>query len=83
MTLHSEPSWGDWHGWSRSAEPYRGVALHVGPLPGRKSICLYSMDYRDGAVMSVHAYFRSEEEARRALAVLDELMDPQEAATQP
>jgi hypothetical protein len=32
------------------------------------------MDYTDGAVMSVHAYFRSEEEAKRALEILDQLV---------
>lgn len=68
----------DWHGWSRG-EQYTGVALHIGPLPGRKSICLYTMDYRDGAVLYVHAYFRSEEEARRALDTLDNLVGPREA----
>ena len=66
----------EWHGWSRSEMPYTSEALHIGPLPGRKSICLYSMDYKDGAVMSVHAYFRSEDEAKHALAILDRLMRP-------
>lgn len=65
----------DWHGWSRT-KGYAGRALHIGPLPGRKSICLYTVDYTDGAVMYVHAYFRSEDEARRALATLDELLGP-------
>lgn len=65
----------DWHGWSRT-KGFSGRALHVGPLPGRKSICLYTMDYTDGAAMHVHAYFRSETEARRALATLDELLGP-------
>lgn len=63
----------DWHGWSRTQE-YTGRALHIGPLPGRKSVCLYTMDYRTGAVMRVHAYFRSEDEARAALDTLDELL---------
>lgn len=72
----------DWHGWSRRIEPYTGVALHVGPLPGRKSICVYSMDYNDGAVMRVHAYCRSVEEGEKLLAVLDDLMQPVEVAKQ-
>ncbi len=63
----------DWHGWSRS-RGLNGRALHIGPLPGRKSICLYTMDYRDGAIMRVHAYFRNEDEARDALATLDEII---------
>jgi hypothetical protein len=64
-----------WHGWTREPEPYTGRALHIGPLPNRKSICLYTMDYRNGATMYVHAYFRSMEEARRALETLDHLME--------
>ncbi len=69
----------DWHGWSRSKGIQTEQALHIGPLPGRKSICLYTMDYRDGAVMRVHAYFRSEDEARAALDALDALLDPEAA----
>ena len=53
----------EWHGWGRGES-----ALHVGPLPGRKSICLYSIV---GSVMNVHAYFRSEYEAQLALRLLD------------
>lgn len=60
----------DWHGWSLSTG---GPALHVGPLPGRKSVCLYSVN---GSVLSVHAYFRSEDAAREALGVLDGLLSP-------
>lgn len=58
----------DWHGWRIKAD---GVTftIAVGPLPMRKSICLYSMN---GSVMDVHAYFRSEEHARTFLALLDE-----------
>ena len=63
----------DWHGWSRRTG-YTGRSLHIGPLPGRKSICLYTMDYTNGAVMYVHAYFRNEDEARRALETLDGLI---------
>lgn len=64
----------DWHGWSRSSKAYHGESLHVGPLPGRKQIAVYSMDYRSGAVMHVHAYCRSVEEGERLLAVLDRLL---------
>ncbi len=65
-----------WHGWGRGHQPYRNRVLHIGPLPGRKSIALYTRDFRDGAVMYVHAYFRSTEEAQRALETLDWLMEP-------
>jgi hypothetical protein len=62
----------DWHGWGRSGE-----SLQIGPLPWCKQICLYTVDARDGAaVMYVHAYFRSEDEACRALGVLDRLLEP-------
>ncbi len=63
----------EWHGWSRHTK-HKGRALHIGPLPGRKSICLYTMDYTDGAVMKVHAYFRNEKEAKEALATLEYLL---------
>lgn len=69
----------EWHGWSRSPVPYRNRSLHIGPLPGRKSICLYTMDYRDGSEMFVHAYFRNEEEAKRALETLDYLINTDHA----
>ena len=45
-----------------------GATLHIGPLPGRKSIALYST-YRSTTV--VLAYFRNEIAARRALNELD------------
>jgi len=32
------------------------------------------MDYRDGATMHTHAYFRNEDEARKALATLDAIV---------
>lgn len=66
----------EWHGWSRSKLPYKGEALHVGPLPGRKSICVYSIDYTKGAKMNVHAYCRSVEEGEALLGVLDRLVGP-------
>ena len=55
-----------WHGWSNLK-----VSLHIGRLPNRKSICLYS---QRGSVVNCHAYFRSEHEALLALGVLDELL---------
>lgn len=57
-----------WHGWSRWDASRQ---LHIGPLPGRKSICFYTVA---GSVMHVHAYFRSELEAHRAKETMDWLM---------
>lgn len=48
--------------------------MHIGRLPGRKSIALYTIDR--GHVMYVHAYFRNDEEAERAMETLDHLMQP-------
>lgn len=66
------PAWG---GWSVvSAEGGRGrVAVHVGPLPGRKSIAVYTVTTfaEGGAVINVHAYCRSVEEGQALLAALD------------
>ena len=57
----------EWHGWSRD-----GVgAIHVGPLPGRKSICVYTIQ---GSVLNVHAYCRNEEDAKSLLDFLDRMI---------
>lgn len=63
----------EWHGWSREGS---ALALHVGPLPGRKSICLYSID---GSVIRTHAFFRDEQSAREAMGVLESLILPRPA----
>lgn len=62
----------DWHGWST-----RHGDIHVGNLPGRKSICLYTVERPPGggAVMHVLAYFRTAPDAQRCLAYLDALAD--------
>jgi hypothetical protein len=52
----------DWHGWR-----IKGMCLHVGPLPGRKSICLYRLD---GSTIKPLAYFPSEDQAYAALEVI-------------
>lgn len=65
MTAVSEPE-REWHGWQI---PGKG-ALHVGPLPGRKSICVYTVQ---GTVLQVHAYARSEDEAWELLQFLDRI----------
>lgn len=59
----------EWHGWSIGDSP----AIHVGPLPGRKSIVLYKVD---GSVLTPLAYFRTEEAAAVALSLLDEIVSP-------
>jgi hypothetical protein len=59
----------DWHGWQKGR-----VALHIGHLPGRRSVCLY---VDTGNVIEPVAYFRGPrgyEQAYLALAVLDYLM---------
>lgn len=53
----------DWHGWSIGE-----TAIHVGPLPGRKSVCLYVME---GTVLRTLAFFKSKAEADAALKLLD------------
>lgn len=58
----------DWHGWKIGD---RGT-LHVGPLPGRKSICVYLVE---GSVLRTVAFARDEEDARRLVAFLDDAFD--------
>ena len=62
----------DWHGWRRGhagcEQTYGG--LHVGPLPGRKQIALYT---EIQGVITTLAYFKDEVLARRALEELDKL----------
>jgi hypothetical protein len=67
-----EPRWAGWRRQPPSTDdsPYQGVAVHVGPIPGRKRIALYTMDYTNGNVMHVHAYFRSVEEGQKFLRYL-------------
>ncbi len=58
----------DWHGWGFSNEK---TALHIGKLPNRKQVCLYIIE---GSVLEPLAYFRTEESARRALALIEHLL---------
>lgn len=53
------------HGWRVGTK-----AIHVGTLPGRKSICLY-FDY--GSVIRTIAFFRNDKDARECLDALDSL----------
>lgn len=62
----SENDLRDWHGWRTPAG-----TLHIGPLPQRKSVCLYLIQ---GSVMSVKAYFRDEDSARELMSFLDEVL---------
>lgn len=55
----------EWHGWRIS-----GKALHVGPLPSRKSVCLYVLD---GCTIRTLAFFPDEDKAREALAMLSKI----------
>lgn len=63
----------EWHGWSRglSSGQKTGRALHIGPLPGRKSLVMY---VHDGSVVRALAYFRNYQDAALALDVLDEIV---------
>jgi hypothetical protein len=58
----------DWHGWSAADS-----TIHVGPLPGRKSICLYEVA-DGGTTIRTLAFFRDEDKAKRALSHLDALV---------
>lgn len=59
----------EWHGWGLSDSSI--PSLHVGHLPGRKSLALY---VTDTSVIRTLAYFRDEESAKEALKVLDRLV---------
>lgn len=61
-----------WHGWGMA-----DWSLHVGTLPGRKSVCLYS---HIGSVVEPLAYFRDDESAFRALEMLDRLVHARRVA---
>lgn len=63
---------GDWHGWSgHYPDGSTSATLHIGPLPGRKSICMYKVD---GSLLRVLAYFRDEQVARETLELISELI---------
>ena len=61
----------DWHGWGIVG---RG-SLHVGRLPGRKSVCLYVVRKHEngGASIDTLAFFPTEEKACEMLDWLDVL----------
>lgn len=50
-----------------------GRSLYVGELPGLKSVCLYEID---GTVLRTLAFFRDHDDARRAMELLEALIQP-------
>jgi hypothetical protein len=63
----------EWHGWGLADKSV--PALHIGRLPGRKSVCLYM---QHNGVIDTLAFFRDETTAKQALIILDQLMRPLE-----
>lgn len=63
----------EYHGWSLTnlTDPRLQYSLHIGMLPGRKSVCLY---FQRDAVIYTLAYFANEKRARMAMNVLDRLI---------
>jgi hypothetical protein len=58
----------DWHGWSAGGD--RAQALHIGHLPGRRSVALYTEGH---GTLNVLAYFRSEQDAEVAMLFIDRI----------
>lgn len=67
----------DWHGWSKHLGAHKGPALHIGNIPGRKRIALYEAN----GELRVLAWFNTEGDAKRCLALLDWLVEPAKQAT--
>lgn len=65
----------NWHGWSFYAGvlPSTCTAIHIGPLPGRKRIALYTQDKEEG--VHILAWFDTEDRAERFLRWLDGFVD--------
>jgi len=67
------------HGWA--IVPWAGfettglskTSLHIGTLPGRKSVCLYGHMGKPGQI-TVYAYFKTPALAQEALDIFDRLM---------
>ena len=60
------------HGWGiKDLLTGESESIHVGRLPGRKSVALYALN---GSVLDVLAYFKSQTAAERALDILDRLI---------
>jgi hypothetical protein len=54
------------HGYRLNASS----AVFVGHIPGRKSVALYAVE---GSVLEALAYFPTQEQARKALRMIDKL----------
>lgn len=50
--------------------PSQKLGMNIGNLPGRRSWCLYFNDENTSAI-EVLAYFRGEDEARRAISFFE------------
>ena len=60
----------EWHGWGW--EDNRRPDLHIGPVPGRKRLCLFLEERVDGqTVIRVLATFRYARDAYAAMAAID------------
>ena len=59
------------HGWQMKRVYVESPSLFIGPLPGRKSIAIYTVE---GSVLDVHGYFRSREDAERVYDLLEEMI---------
>ncbi len=62
-----------WHGWALfdPSLDKRCEAVHVGPLPGRKQIALYTEGETEGKIL---AYFQDEAKAELFLSWLDKIV---------
>lgn len=54
-----------YHGWGITN---KNLTLHIGNLPGRKSVCLY---YEDNGTINTLAFFKNPESAQKAQELLD------------
>jgi len=67
-TEPSAPDESEWHGW----QLVDGPSLHIGPVPGRRSIGLFVIV---GSTLTPLAYFTSEDHARAALDLLTTMIE--------
>lgn len=74
----------DWHGYSRNdinvgVERPR-LALHIGRLPGRKQLCLYT---EGSGQVDILAFFKTEALAQEAQDLLDHIIFGDEYPKEP
>lgn len=60
----------EWHGWAIAGTTKR--SFHIGPIPGRKQIALYE---EEGYIIRILAFFRTQEDAQKALWWLDAIAE--------